>query len=261
MVQAQTATPSPHDKVLRAKQYIFAIDRTVRPTQKRLIESISKGIGTGKTDNRAPEAYSHLPIDQKEFLEINLKMRASEAFKDGEVPEDYAGDQDPEEFAKTLKFPWHCEKGIIANIRMLNEEFNHYRGLHPVKIFITGPPASGKTYYSERLAVYYNIPRVHAKELADRAFQLTQFEDGAGTELGEEIKAKVEELKDILVKKMENDHAALGDDAGDMPEIDRDTLKVRLPDEILFKILKIRLIENDCRNRGYILDGFPRTYK
>jgi adenylate kinase family enzyme len=30
---------------------------------------------------------------------------------------------------------------------------------------------------------------------------------------------------------------------------------------LLFKVLKIRLTENDCRNRGYILDGFPRNYK
>jgi adenylate kinase len=36
---------------------------------------------------------------------------------------------------------------------------------------------------------------------------------------------------------------------------------VRLPDEILFKILRLRLTENDCRNRGYVLDGFPKTYK
>ena len=26
-------------------------------------------------------------------------------------------------------------------------------------------------------------------------------------------------------------------------------------------MLKLKLGENDCRNRGYILDGFPRTYK
>lgn len=47
----------------------------------------------------------------------------------------------------------------------------------------------------------------------------------------------------------------------DPPEVDRDTLKVRVPDDILYKILKLRLNENDCRNRGYILDGFPRTFK
>jgi adenylate kinase len=185
------------DKAIRGKQYIFAVDRTPRPNQKHLIEGISKGIGTGKVNNRGFQAYSHLTLDQKEFLSINLKMRATDAFKDGEVPED-AGD-DAEEIAKKLKFPWHCEKGIVENIRMLNEEFNNCRGLHPVKIFVTGPPASGKTYYSERLAVYYNIPRVHAKELVDRAFALSKFEENQGTELGEEIRAKVEEIKDALV--------------------------------------------------------------
>ncbi len=186
-------------------------------------------------------------------------MRSSDAFKDGEVPED-AGDE-AEELAKKLKFPWHCEKGILENIRLLNEEFNLNRGLHPVKIFITGPPASGKTYYSERISMYYNIPRVHAKELSDRAFALSKFEEGQGTELGEEIRAKIEELKDALVAQIEEARQALGDDAGEPEEIDREKLKVRLPDEILFKILRLRLTENDCRNRGYILDGFPKTYK
>lgn len=49
-------------------------------------------------NNRGLEAYSHLPDDQKEFLSINLKMKASDAFKDGEPPED-PGD-DAEEIAK-----------------------------------------------------------------------------------------------------------------------------------------------------------------
>ena len=258
MVQAGSAKTA-QDKAIHAKQYIFAIDRTSRPTQKKLIEGISRGIGTGKTNDRGIDAYSHLPIDQKEFLMINLKMRASDAFKDGEVPEDAAEEAD--EIAKKLKFPWHCEKGIIENIRRLNEEFNTNRGLHPVKIFITGPPASGKTYYSERIANYYNIPRVHAKELVQRAFALSKFEEGQGTELGEEIRAKIEELKDAIVAQIEEARQALGDDAGEPEEIDREKLSVRLTDEILFKILRIRLTENDCRNRGYILDGFPKNYK
>ncbi len=40
-----------------------------------------------------------------------------------------------------------------------------------------------------------------------------------------------------------------------------DNLKPRLPDEILYKLYKMRLLQNDCQNRGYILDGFPRTFK
>ena len=92
------------------------------------------------------------------MLQTNLKLKKSEAFKDGEPPEDA---EDPEEEAKKLKFPWHCEKGIIDNIRKLNEEFNAFRGLNPVKIFITGPPASGKTFYANKISHYYNVPLIN----------------------------------------------------------------------------------------------------
>mmetsp|Transcript_432 Transcript_432/g.481 ORF Transcript_432/g.481 Transcript_432/m.481 type:complete len:109 (-) Transcript_432:1059-1385(-) len=101
-------------------------------------------------------------------------MKCSVAFKDGEPPDD-ADDQ--EEAAKLLKFPWHCEGGIIENIRMLNEEFNRARNLNPVKIFLTGPPASGKTMYGRDLAKYYNIPLIEVKDLVGRALEMAKKED------------------------------------------------------------------------------------
>lgn len=51
----------------------------------------------------------------KDFLSVNLKMRSSAVFKDKE-PEEGEDPEDPE-VAKRLKFPWHCEKGIIDNSR------------------------------------------------------------------------------------------------------------------------------------------------
>lgn len=141
--------------------YIFAIDRTPRPTQKRIVRYISKGIGTGEIAcDREPT-----PGTADDFLSINLKMKASDALKDGAVPDDFNEEElgDPEEYAAKLKFPWHCEKGIVKNILPLNIEFNTFRGLNPVKMFVTGPPASGKTYYSKELAKYYNIPHISVK--------------------------------------------------------------------------------------------------
>ena len=35
----------------------------------------------------------------------------------------------------------------------------------------------------------------------------------------------------------------------------------KLPDEIVIKILRRKLMQNICRNRGYILDGYPKGYK
>jgi len=238
------------------KNYIFAIDRTKKPTQKRLVEAISKDIGTGKIQHLNNDDVAD-SIIWKDFLTINLKMKTSDVFKDGEPPEDA---EDPEEAAKALKFPWHCEKGIIENAKQLNVEFNEARNLNPVKIFITGPPASGKSFYAEKLAAYYNLPHVHVKQLTDQAFSMSKTEEEEG--LAFEIKTKLEELRDAAVAKIEEERAEIElPDGEEWPEIDRDGLNIRVPDDIVYNLLKLRLNENDCRNRGYILDGFPRTYE
>lgn len=188
-------------------------------------------------------------------------MKASDALKDGEVPEDLAEDIDPEEYALAQKFPWHCEKGIVKNIISLNNEFNTFRGLNPVKMFVTGPPASGKTYYSGELAKYYNIPQISVKQLSDAALAISLLDD---EKIGEDeektaIKAKIEELRDLASQAAEE---ARGDppEGEEWPEIDRATLPIRVPEDILWKQLTKCLRQNDCRNRGYILDGFPRKY-
>jgi len=243
------------------KEYIFAMDRTKRPTQKRIVEAISRGVGTGQVQNLEADDIAD-SIIWKDYLSINLKMRTSDVFKDGEPAEDA---EDPEAEAALLKFPWHCEKGIIEDALKLNIEFNMARNLNPVKLFITGPPASGKTYYAEKIQKYYNIPRVHIKELTDDAFQQANAEEEEGTELSDltqEIKAKVEELRDAEVARIEEEREAAGIELPEEEaEIDRLKLPIRIPDDIVYKLLQNRLNENDCRNRGYILDGFPRSYK
>ena len=42
-------------------------------------------------------------------------------------------------------------------------------------------------------------------------------------------------------------------------ETNPDKIKPRLPDEIIYKIFKWRFTLNDINNRGYILDGFPKS--
>ena len=98
--------------------YIFAVDRTKKPTMKNIVEAISNGIGTGKT--RSVNIQEAINDDWAAYY-LNIKMRTSAVFKDEEPPEDA---EDPEEAAKKLRFPWHCENGIPDNVRKLNEEFN-----------------------------------------------------------------------------------------------------------------------------------------
>ena len=59
-----------------------------------------------------------------------------------------------------FEFKWHCKEGLTANISSLRVEFNTKNELDANRIFIHGPPASGKTYYGEQMAQFYNIPLI-----------------------------------------------------------------------------------------------------
>jgi adenylate kinase len=129
----------------------------------------------------------------------------------------------------------------------LNREFNLYRGLFPLKVFITGPPAAGKTHFASKLSESYGVPHVKILDLIQAALK-------ADNQFGEELRNKIEELKDTQIAEYEKTRNKKKD-----PELDRATLKPRLPDEYLHKIVKMHMDTAACKNKGYILDGYPRT--
>ena len=116
---------------------------------------------------------------------------------------------------------WHCSEGITKeSMKMLNEEFNTFRGLFPLKVFFGGPPVSGKTHFASKLAQGYGIPHLKIQDMINEASQ-------ANTDLAREIKAKIDELKDIEIAAYEKTRKKKD------PDLDRNTLKPRLPDDIL----------------------------
>ena len=121
-------------------------------------------MGTGKIGTVPADTISD-DLSWKVQLTINLRMKASDAFKTIPMtPEEQELEEEELKAVQAIKtFNWHSKNGIRKEIRKLENEFNTFRGLNPVKIMITGPPASGKTYYAEQLAKYYNIPRVHVR--------------------------------------------------------------------------------------------------
>jgi adenylate kinase len=88
-----------------------------------------------------------------------------------------------------------------------------------VKIVMLGPPGAGKGTYATRLAPKLGIPTISTGDLLRAARDDPEF--------GETIKKY--------------------QDSGEL-----------VPDEIVIKILKKRLEQEDAKN-GFILDGFPRT--
>lgn len=151
-----------------ASHYIFGIDNAKTQLQKDLVQAISSGVGTGKIKSVSYESVQD--HEWAEFLTLNCKLKPSNVLiksQDGEEEqeeeqedEEESGEEGQVRFKKEkkIKLEWHCLEGFHANIRKLNVEFNETRGLKPIKIMLTGPPASGKSHYAQKLARFYNIP-------------------------------------------------------------------------------------------------------
>lgn len=80
-------------------------------------------------------------------LTINIRMQPSKVFEVEEQEEqpDEEGEEEKQKYKFT--FDWHCKEGITANIQKLRVEFNQKNQLEANRIFLQGPPASGKTYF------------------------------------------------------------------------------------------------------------------
>jgi adenylate kinase len=108
------------------------------------MQAISTSLGSGAVKTVKLEDVFH--EDWVELLSLNLDIKTSQEFLDGTN--------------------WHCKEGITTeSMKMLNEEFNHFRVLFPLKVFIGGPPVSGKTHFASKLAQAYGIQHLKILDL------------------------------------------------------------------------------------------------
>jgi hypothetical protein len=160
------------------QQYIFGIDNTKKPTQKKLIQAISNGVGTGLVESiDIPIDYENvhpkktpidLNLDWRRFVMLNIKVKPSGIF----IPPvaDDAGDDEAaaaDDGDEGTGFKWHCKSGLQANIQKVKDEFCKERGLKPFKIAVNGKPCSGKSHFAAQLAKHYGVPHVHKEQVMD----------------------------------------------------------------------------------------------
>ncbi|XP_027272135.1 adenylate kinase 7 isoform X3 [Cricetulus griseus] len=146
---------------------------------------------------------------------------------------------------------WVAQSGFVENIGSILKEYKQSRGLLPIKICILGPPAVGKSSIAEELAKYYKLHHIKIKDVISEAIAKLEAivapkdsgegEDDAEEEEEEENVDDAQELLDGIKESMEQN-------AG------------RLEDQYVIRFVKEKLKSMPCKNQGYILDGFPKTY-
>ncbi|XP_028620397.1 adenylate kinase 7 isoform X2 [Grammomys surdaster] len=214
--------------------YLVAVDESVH-TLEDLVKCISKNTGPGKIQ-KVPKENAFLTKDlTQEYLDhllVNLRMEAL--------------------FVKeNFNIRWVAQTGFVENINTILKEYKQSRGLLPIKICILGPPGVGKSSISEELAKHYKLHHIKMKDVISEAIakleaivapkESTEGEEEGEEEEEEENMEDAQELLDGIKESMEQN-------AG------------RLEDQYIIRFVKEKLKSMPCRNQGYVLDGFPKTY-
>ncbi|XP_072193424.1 adenylate kinase 7 isoform X3 [Excalfactoria chinensis] len=221
--------------------YILAVDESTDALQ-AVIKCISKNIGPGKIE-KVPEEDAFLSKEltqtHVDMLLVNLRMEAM--------------------FLKeTFNIKWVAQAGLVENIEQVVEEYKQSRGLLPLKVYIHGPPGVGKSTIAEEICKHYKLHHIKIKDVISESIAKLEkivapkevdFDDvGQEGEEGaddEEEGENIEEAHELLAGIKES----MEQNAG------------RLDDQYVIKLFKDKLKSMPCRNQGYVLDGFPKTYE
>ncbi|XP_024615124.1 adenylate kinase 7 isoform X2 [Neophocaena asiaeorientalis asiaeorientalis] len=216
-------------------RYLVAVDESVH-TLEDFVKCISKSTGPGKIQKVPKEnAFLTKDLTQEDIDHLLVNLRMETLF----VKENF-------------NIRWFAQAGFVENINSILKEYKQSRRLLPIKICILGPPAVGKSSIAEVLSKYYKLHHIKLKDVISEAIAKLEaiitpkhvWEGGEEEGEEEEEAETVEDAQELLDGIKEN----LEQNAG------------RLEDEYVIRFIKEKLKSMPCKNQGYILDGFPKTY-
>ncbi|KAM9093571.1 adenylate kinase 7 isoform 1-T1 [Megaptera novaeangliae] len=216
-------------------RYLVAVDEAVH-TLEDFVKCISKSTGPGKIQKVPKEnAFLTKDLTQEDIDHLLVNLRMETLF----VKENF-------------NIRWFAQAGFVENINSILKEYKQSRRLLPIKICILGPPAVGKSSIAEVLSKYYKLHHIKLKEVISEAIAkleaiITPKDVGEGGEEESEEEEEEENVEDAQ-ELLDGIKESAEQDAG------------RLEDEYIIRFIKEKLKSMPCKNQGYILDGFPKTY-
>ncbi|XP_047429129.1 adenylate kinase 7-like [Mugil cephalus] len=207
-------------------KYILAVDES-KNTLEDIVKMISDVLGPEKTNKLSVQdaiTTKAFQPEELEFLKINLRM---DAFY----------------IKHSFNVHWTSEGGMVENMENIVEEYKNTRQLLPVRILLVGPPAVGKTTVAEKLCHHYQIHHIKIKEIIEEKFrQLEAMVNDTDPENDSDVAAAAQkQLEDFNKSKEANEG--------------------RLDEQLVFEILQEKLNSKQCKNQGFVIDGFPKTYE
>lgn len=138
----------------------------------------------------------------------------------------------------------------MANLERVTDEFCRWRNLRPIRLMLSGPPAAGKTKFASTLAETYGLLHITAGDFIEEGRQRAAAEFAKGDE----------DEKDQFWLDL---HGAFNPEPEEPEEgEERQPAKpVRLTLDQEVDLARRMLQKNVCKFRGFVLDGYPRSYE
>ncbi|NXS02885.1 KAD7 kinase, partial [Oxylabes madagascariensis] len=222
-------------------QYVLAVDTSMH-TLEELVKCISKNIGPGKIEKVPKEnAFLNKELTQKQLdmLFVDLRM-------------------EPTYLKENFNIKWVAEEGLIENIAKVVTEYKQTRGLLPLKVYVHGPPASGKSTIAKELCKHYKLHYVRINDVISE--KIAYLEQIVAKEL-DRVEVEVEVEGEDVQEEEEGENVEEAKELLDAIKENMKQNKGHLGDEYVIKIMRDKLMSMPCRNQGYVLDGFPETYE
>eukprot|EP00946_MAST-07B_sp_MAST-7B-sp1_P005008 g5008.t1 len=214
--------------------YIVAVDKA-RSTLREVVQCISSGLGTGKVSDLSREETQELMLSEPSVGALNMHCYF---------------DADSTTMAG-LGIDWVCEEGLVANSEAVIEEYKKARDLRPIRLAIGGPPACSLTStVASALAKHYYVPLVTRESAIAAALYEKPMPEPAEPAEGEE---EVEPEPEPELTEAEEAAAALREEVKEAGE--------NISDNLMCRVVKAALSTVQCRNQGWVLQGFPSTWR
>ncbi|XP_051941701.1 adenylate kinase 7 isoform X1 [Hippocampus zosterae] len=208
--------------------YLVAVDYS-NNTMEDIVKAIACALGLGKIQKKPfEEAFlkQDLSIMDIDLLHVNLCMEGVH-------------------LKELFSIHWLCEFGLVENIELVVEEYRQVRGLLPIRMCVLGPPAVGKTRVSQQICDHYMLHHIRLNETVSETI------------------LNLECIVRNTPSETENEESAAAIEAQELLNIFKDNMEQNggfLDDQLLVKVMTDKLTSNPCKNQGFVLDGFPKTY-
>jgi len=224
-------------------KYVVAVDKS-RSTLRDIVTTISTTLGTGDVQDLGREETQELMLSDPDVGALNMHL-----FFDAETTT-----------SSQMGIEWTCEEGLVANIASILQEYKDTRDLRPVRLVLNGPPAlSSIEKFSSMLSSNYFLPLVTPASAIQAALyeppawvppvQEEGAKDGEDGEEQEAPEPPEPTEAEAAATELREEVKAAGGESG------------TIPDTLLCKVIRTALSTRRCENQGWILQGYPKTWR